>query len=82
MFRFCVLFLLLIAGCSNIVIPDTFRYEEIDAGIFKLASWQKISNKNGAIKIYIVFITSDLQSFSFSISGITEISFKLIKFLI
>lgn len=53
MFRFCVLFLLLIAGCSNIVIPDTFRYEEIDAGMFKLASWQKISNKNGAIKIYI-----------------------------
>ena len=53
MFRFYVLFLFLLTGCSNIVIPDVFKYEEIDAGIFKLASWQKISNKNGTIKIYI-----------------------------
>ena len=53
MFRFFVLFLFLVTGCSNIVIPDAFKYEEIDADIFKLASWQKISNKDGTIKIYI-----------------------------
>lgn len=53
MFRFCVFFLFLIAGCSSIVIPNAFEYKEIATDTFRLASWQKISNNSGAVKIYI-----------------------------
>lgn len=48
-----VILVLLLAGCSTITVPDNFVYREINAGDFKLASWQKISNPQAPYKIYI-----------------------------
>lgn len=54
MFRFFVLFLfLLLAGCQSIVIPDNFEYKEIVTDTFTIASWQKISDNKGTVKVYI-----------------------------
>lgn len=53
MFRLIVLFFVFLAGCSSISIPKDFMYKEINTDIFTLASWQKISNNNEPIKIYI-----------------------------
>lgn len=40
-------------GCSGVVVPDDFLYKEIKTSIFKIASWQKITNPNGRFKVYI-----------------------------
>ena len=49
-----ILFVLfLLCGCRGIVVPDSFRYKEIETGTYKLASWQKITNNTGPIRIYI-----------------------------
>ena len=53
MFRLIVLFFVFLAGCSSISIPKDFMYKEINTDIFTLASWQKISNNNEPVKIYI-----------------------------
>ena len=54
MFRFFVLFLfLLLAGCQSVVIPDNFEYKEIVTDTFTIASWQKISDNKGTVKVYI-----------------------------
>ena len=44
---------LLVCGCTSLQIPDNFSYKEISAGDFKLASWQKITNGQAPVKIYI-----------------------------
>ena len=46
-------FLLLLYGCQSIIAPDTFSYKEIQTDSYRLASWQKITNKSQPIRIYI-----------------------------
>lgn len=53
MFRLILLFFIFLAGCSNVTIPSDFVYKKINTDIFTLASWQKISNNDEIIKIYI-----------------------------
>lgn len=48
------LLLLFIFGCShNISTPKDFVYKEIQTDIFKIATWQKINNSTGNVRIYI-----------------------------
>lgn len=51
--RFFVLLFVFLCGCYRVDIPRDFVYQEIDAGGFLLASWQKITNSYGVFKIYI-----------------------------
>lgn len=44
---------ILLCGCVNIAVPDTFQYQEIQTNKFRLATWQKITNTKAPIKIYI-----------------------------
>ena len=53
MVRFIICFMLLLTGCSSVIVPKDFLYEEIGTRTFTLASWQKIGDNNDAIKIYI-----------------------------
>ena len=48
-----LLFLFLLCGCRGIVVPDSFTYKEIETDTYKLASWQKITDKYKTIRIYI-----------------------------
>ena len=45
--------LLLLCGCRDVVVPETFIYKEIQTETYKLASWQKITDKEFPIRIYI-----------------------------
>ena len=46
--------LFLLCGCQSVLpVPPEFEYKEIRAGQFTLASWQKISDKNQPVKVYI-----------------------------
>lgn len=45
--------MLLLCGCRGIVVPDAFTYKEIETESYKLASWQKITDKKSPIRIYI-----------------------------
>ena len=45
--------LLLLYGCQGIVAPESFTYQEIQTDTYRLASWQKISDKKSPIRIYI-----------------------------
>ena len=52
--KYFVFVLLFITACqSAVVVPPEFAYKEIKAGKFTLASWQKISDINAPVKIYI-----------------------------
>ena len=52
--KYFVFVLLFITACqSAVVVPPEFEYKEIKAGKFTLASWQKISDLNAPLKIYI-----------------------------
>ena len=48
-----LLLLLLLSGCHSIVVPDSFTYKEIKTNTYKLASWQKITDKKSPVRIYI-----------------------------
>lgn len=49
-----ILFLLFfLCGCREVIIPDAFTYGEIQTDTYKLASWQKITDKKASIRIYI-----------------------------
>ena len=48
-----LLFLLLLCGCQGIVVPESFLCKEIQTNTYKLASWQKITDKSQPIRIYI-----------------------------
>lgn len=48
-----LLILLLLCGCRGVVVPDAFSYKEIETDSYKLASWQKITDKKAPIRIYI-----------------------------
>ena len=48
-----LLLLLLLSGCHSITVPDSFTYKEIETDTYKLASWQKITDKKSPIRIYI-----------------------------
>ena len=48
-----ILALLLLCGCQGIAVPKTFMYREIQTETYKLASWQKITDKSQPIRIYI-----------------------------
>lgn len=49
-----ILFLLLfLYGCRSVVVPDAFTYKEIQTNSYKLASWQKITDKKTPVRIYI-----------------------------
>lgn len=48
-----VLISLLLSGCSSLEVPKTFQYQEIDTTFFRLASWQKITDPNKPVRIYI-----------------------------
>ena len=43
----------LLVGCSGVIAPNDFVYKEVVTKTFTLASWQKISDEKGVIKIYI-----------------------------
>lgn len=47
------LVLLFLCGCQSLVVPDAFMYKEIETDYYKLASWQKITDKSQPIRIYI-----------------------------
>jgi len=49
---FLFLFFIL-CGCQHIVVPDSFAYKEIQAGAYKLASWQKITDTKSPVRIYV-----------------------------
>lgn len=51
--RFSLGIWLFLSGCSAVTPPPEYKYKEIQAGDFKLASWQKISESGGIYKIYI-----------------------------
>lgn len=44
---------LLLCGCNSVHVPETFTYKEIQTEKFTLASWQKITDANAPVKIYI-----------------------------
>ena len=48
-----ILVVLLLSACSALNIPEDFVYKEIETPYFRLASWQKISDKSSPFKIYI-----------------------------
>ena len=48
-----LLSLLLLCGCHSVQVPDSFTYKEIETDTYKLASWQKITNKTEPVRIYI-----------------------------
>ena len=50
--KFLIL-LLLLCGCRGVVVPDSFTYKEIETDSYKLASWQKITDKKAPVRIYI-----------------------------
>ena len=50
--KFLIL-LLLLCGCHGVVVPDSFTYKEIETDSYKLASWQKITDKKSPVRIYI-----------------------------
>ncbi len=51
--KLCLVLLFLLCGCHGLVIPDAFTYKEIGTDSYRLASWQKISDKKSPIRIYI-----------------------------
>lgn len=53
MYRIFLLILLILCGCQGISVPETFTYKEIQTDSYKLASWQKITDKSSPIRIYI-----------------------------
>ena len=48
-----LLLLLFLYGCHGVNVPDSFSYQEIQTDSYKLASWQKITDKKVPIRIYI-----------------------------
>ena len=50
---FAILLAINLTGCATLEIPDSFVYEEINSSTFKIASWQKISDRNQPFKVYI-----------------------------
>ena len=48
-----LLILFIFCGCQSIVVPDSFTYREIQTDIYKLASWQKITDSKAPVRIYI-----------------------------
>lgn len=47
------LLFLVLGGCQNITAPADFKYVPIQTRDFELASWQKLTNPQAAVKIYI-----------------------------
>ena len=45
--------LFILFGCQGITPPDSFEYREIQTDSYKLASWQKITDKTAPVRIYI-----------------------------
>lgn len=44
---------LLLVGCSFLHIPEAYQYKEIQTASYKIASWQKITDKTASVRIYI-----------------------------
>lgn len=40
-------------GCAALQIPEDYHYREIITSTFRLATWQKISNKSTPVRIYV-----------------------------
>lgn len=53
MLKTILTFLLLLGACSTYTPPPEYSYQEIPAGKFTLASWQKITAPEKPVKIYI-----------------------------
>ncbi len=53
MYKVFLLSFLLLYGCQSISVPETFTYKEIQTDSYKLASWQKITDKSSPVRIYI-----------------------------
>ncbi len=51
--RIWLIVLFFLCGCHGIVVPDNFTYQEIQTDTYKLASWQKITDSNALVRIYI-----------------------------
>ncbi|MCM1324024.1 MAG: hypothetical protein NC218_07670 [Acetobacter sp.] len=45
--------IVLLAGCTTLVIPESFTYKQIKTTNFEIASWQKITNPTATYRIYI-----------------------------
>lgn len=50
---FVFVFLALTACAASVNVPQEFVYQPITAGVFQIASWQKITDPNQPFKIYI-----------------------------
>lgn len=48
-----IILILLLSACTTIKIPQDFRYKEISANGFIIATWQKITSAANPVKIYI-----------------------------
>ena len=56
---------LFLTGCAtSITPPETFMYKEIQTDTFKIASWQKITNPETYVRIYI-----EGDGYAFNASG-------------
>lgn len=45
--------LLLLSACTGIAVPETYVFREIPTATHTLASWQKITDKNAPVRIYV-----------------------------
>lgn len=46
-------FIVFLAGCATIAVPENFSYQPIKTNGFEIASWQKITNPAAPYRIYI-----------------------------
>lgn len=51
--KFLLMAVLFLCGCQSVHIPETFAYKEIKTDKFTLASWQKLTDAQAPVKIYI-----------------------------
>ena len=51
--KLCLFLILILCGCQRITPPEAFVYQEIQTDFYKLASWQKKTDKIAPIRIYI-----------------------------
>lgn len=42
-----------IQACAKLQIPDNFHYREITSSTFRLATWQKITDRTAPVRIYV-----------------------------
>ena len=51
--KFLLLLCVELMACTSIEVPPEFAYREISTSTFKIATWQKVQNRNAPFKFYI-----------------------------